>query len=89
MFSCFQPCFDGRNQLFLCHVLLFQSCHHILIHRVLGDNVVDGDHLCLALPPEASIGLLVEFKAPCQAEPDQNVSTLLDVQTMSGRGRVD
>ena len=50
---------------------------------------MDGDHLCLTLPPETGIGLLIQFKAPCQTKPDHDVSALLDVQTVSGRCRVD
>lgn len=50
--------------------------------------MVDGDHLCLSLPPQSGIGLLVQLQAPCQSKPDQDVSTLLDVQTVAGRGRI-
>ena len=51
--------------------------------------MVDGDHIRLPLPPESGIGLLIQFQAPCQSKPDQDVSTLLDVQTVSGRCRMD
>ena len=43
----------------------------------------------LPLPPKTSVGLLIQFQRPGQSEPDQDVSTLLDVQTVSGRCRMD
>ena len=51
--------------------------------------MVDSDHIRLPLPPESGISLLVQFQTPCQPEPDEDVSTLLDVQAMSGRCRMD
>ena len=53
-------------------------------YGVLGDDMVDGDHIGLALPPKSGIRLLVQFQAPRQSKPDQDVSALLDIQSMSG-----
>ena len=51
--------------------------------------MVDGHGLCLSLPPETRIGLLVEFKAPRQAIPNQDMSARLDVQAVASGCRVD
>ena len=43
----------------------------------------------LPLPPEPGVGLLVQLQTPSQAKPDQDGTALLQVQAVSGRGRMD
>ena len=50
---------------------------------------VDDHRIRLALPPEAGVGLLVQFQRPGQPKPDQCGASGLEVEAMSGRGRVD
>src|SRR5699024_2180126 len=74
-----QPRFYCRDEFLLIHILLLQRSHHVLIHRILADDMVDRYGLALSLPPESCIRLLIQFQAPGQAKPDQDVATLLDV----------
>ena len=40
----------------------------------------------LALAMETGIGLLVEFEAPIHTEPDDNITTILEIEAVGGGG---
>lgn len=45
--------------------------------------MMDGHCLSLSLSPKTDVGLLVQFESPRQAVPNQDVTTGLDVQTVT------
>lgn len=57
----------------------FQRRHHVLIHRILTDDMMDRYGLALSLPPQSGVGLLVKLQAPGQSKPNEDMAALLDV----------
>ena len=53
------------------------------------DNVVDDHRVFLPLPPESCIQLLVQLQRPGKSEPDDGATSILQIQTMTRRCRVD
>ena len=73
----FQFRLHGANQVLLGGILSLQGRENGLIDGALCDDVVDRDHLLLPLPPEAGVGLGIEFQAPDQGEPEYAVFCLM------------
>ena len=83
------PLPDRGHQGFLCHILLLKGCHHVFIDRILHDDVLDHDGTLLALPIKPPITLLVELQGPNRGKPDEMAATGLEIEAMSGTGRVN
>ena len=69
----------------LCFILAFQGFQDLFVNRSPGDDVVDNDGSgSLPLTPQPGIRLLVKLQRPCQPEPHQGVSAVLQVQPVAG-----
>ena len=89
-FSRLHSCADRPHQGCLRSVFFGKGLHDILVYSSPGDDVVYDHGLCLlALPPEAGIGLLIQFQTPCESEPDQRGTACLQVQTVTSGSWVD
>ena len=86
---CLQPRLYCGDQFFLRHILGCQRRQNIFVYRIFCNDMMDRDGILLPLPPEPSIRLLIQFQTPRQSKPDQDVPALLDIQAVSGRGRMN
>ena len=81
-------CPDCCDQFFLRYILIGESSKYILVHSVFGYDVVDRDSVLLSLPPQSSVGLLIQLQAPCQPKPDHDVTAGLNIESVSCGCRV-
>ena len=61
---------------------------NLLIDRLVGDHDVAPDVVALPGSVQAPVGLLEQLKAPRQAEPDDVVAAVLEVEPVPGGSRV-
>lgn len=80
---------DRIDECGLCLVLDLQRLQDTFVDSALRDDVLYHHGAgALALPPQSCVRLLVELQRPRQAEPDKGGATGLQVDAVTGRGRM-
>ena len=77
---------DRINKCGLSFIFFIERSHNLFVNRTGGYDVVNDYGFCLlSLSPQSGVGLLIQFQAPREPEPDQRGTTGLKVQAVSGR----
>ena len=70
-------------------VFCLERGHDPFIDGDFCNDVVNNDSVVLSLPPQSGVRLLIQFEGPGKAEPDERGTTVLQVESVPGRSRVD
>ena len=84
-----QICFYCIDEGGLGFVFCLERGHDPFIDGAFCNNVMNDDGVVLSLPPQSGVCLLIQFEGLGEAEPDERGTTVLQVESVPGRSRMD